>query len=381
MASLIQNRTDIHGSGFQFKFISGHSIQLKGPHKLTQPLLKPIKKSLRDSIHKKLQIAMTIDWKSWTRRRILMKAEWKRSDRNISNEYQEILDGALPKRRDGLKVTGRFDWTTKKSKGIQINLFDLYQFSRLEEKTDLVAVSVNARGDILLEQKSALEKRRISGRNLELYRIITRHNDKPGKDKVTWSFEKKDRFSRDSVKKLLTAILRVRSIAEYDLPGQYYFPADLNLIWMTDFSHTALQEVKQTSDEEVWRAIIQAFQLFEDRYGRLNEDWINSECWRERIKNDPIGAVLESKYPIPGRTKEERQIVVSQYRSVLGFLSLIEKWKNGLEIDIRDFVSNSFELPVFAFFHILSAPETRKSAVLIVGDFQRGWGDQQLIGV
>ena len=104
---------------------------------------------------------------------------------------------------------------------------------------------------------------------------------------------------------------------------------------------------------------------------RLNEDWINSECLRERIKNDPIGAVLESKYPIPGRTKEERQIVVSQYRSVLGFLSLIEKWKNGLEIDIRDFVSNSFELPVFAFFHILSAPETRKSAVLIVGDFQR----------
>jgi hypothetical protein len=313
-----------------------------------------------------------------------LKTEWRLFDSQAINEYRNLLKGDLPVPRKGLKIQGRFERLRHKSIGIRINLFDWYQFSRSKATQDLFSVSINAVGDIVFEQRLMLEKSKISGNEIDLFRILyeTQSGSNKLSDSHIWSYQRKRIFSQKELRKFLLVLLRIQAIAEYDLPAAKVFPSELNVIWLTEFSGDAMEEIKSTTRGEKRNALIRAYELLGDRdLGKENylRDWMINKELRELVKNDPVGAHLKSKYPIPGRTESQRRFVVFQYRTVLSFLEIMDNWKKNGKTDIRDCIKNGLDIPVFACFHLLSSGLNRQSAVAVTGAFNRMWGDKNLL--
>jgi hypothetical protein len=290
-------------------------------------MLRPIKDSLKDSINRKLQIGIAAERKKWKRRRILFRSEWKHTDIHFESDYRKLLNGELPEPREGLKISSRFELLSRKTRGITINLFDWYQIRRSKETSDQLSVSVNPAGDILLERNQTFVQTRIDGNDIQLFKILSTYkSDRQQEDVTTWSFQKRDVFTRSRIRTILLSLLQLKTIREFDLPPSNIFPAQLELIWLTEFSGAAIEEVRKAAPDARWTALVKSFELFVDGYDLKNSfkrDWILSKKLRNLIDDNPIGAHLETIYPIHGRNEAERRIVVSQYRSVISFLRMM----------------------------------------------------------
>jgi len=377
--SLIRGATQRFGGDLRFGLSAGHSIRLKGPHRQLDPLLAPVKTALKKSVNRKLQLGLALEWERWKRKRILLRAEWKVPGARFTTDYQTLLEGRLPKPHAGLKATWRLEHVLRHVSSIRLNFFDWYRLERTTRKEESLAVSVDAAGDILIEKRQFLERTKISGSDTEIIRLLAECNWK-SQDvaRFVLSFEQSGEFTRSKLGNLLRSILRVRSIDQFDLPPDRAFPARLVLIWISEFSYAGIEQVRQADAERRWQALVRSFELFQsDRYrsGGFHRDWIESEVLRRTADEDPVGVLLESRYPVPGRSAAERRIVAAQYRAVRRFLSMMDDWQQEREINFGEVVSGGLNVPVFAYFHLLSTRQHRRSLVAVSGDFHRAWGE------
>lgn len=71
--------------------------------------------------------------------------------------------------------------------------------------------------------------------------------------------------------------------------------------------------------------------------------------------------------------------MVAAYRRVKRFFDILEYWKVGEHVRIMRAFSLGLDLPVFVFFHLLCPKELRDSGVLMTGDLERVWGNEELL--
>ncbi len=169
---------------------------------------------------------------------------------------------------------------------------------------------------------------------------------------------------------------------EFRLPSPSEFPLKAQVLLVTRFSRQGLARVRRASRKRRWEALVQALELAEpDRYGReiFRRDWIDVREVRERIDEDPAQAHLVTHYPVGGRSRFERIQVVAAYRRAKRFLSLLEHWRKGEYAQLFQAFQLGMDVPVYVFFHLLCTPELRRSAVLVTGDLEEVWGDEELL--
>ena len=54
---------------------------------------------------------------------------------------------------------------------------------------------------------------------------------------------------------------------------------------------------------------------------------------------------------------------------------MMDDWQQEREINFGEVVSGGLNVPVFAYFHLLSTRQHRRSLVAVSGDFHRAWGE------
>jgi hypothetical protein len=197
-----------------------------------------------------------------------------------------------------------------------------------------------------------------------------------------WTFQKKRKFERAELVRLLKRALCLRSISSFDLPAADQFPIFLDICWCTELTQAGVEAIRRSSRQDKWEALVDALEIAEPRYydgSGFMRDWIVSSEVRDMINLNPVQSHLKSIYPLAGRTDFQRRQVVASYQKVKKLLRLIELWERGEEKKLMDSMNLGWELPLFFWFHLLCPEELRKSAVILTGDLHRVWGDTEMI--
>ena len=352
---------------------------------ISQPLIQEFNRACEEALTRRLQIAFSLDHKSWKEENVLFTGTWKNpSSDELASSYCRLLRGEIPE-ADGkkLKVSGRLERLRGRQFSIRLHLLDWLKLGSVRTRETKTVATLGPAGEIVVEETDRFDKTDYRWDEVQLTRMLYNQMAE-GSGAVVWTWGVEARFSRDEIRKRLRVPLHLRIIPEYELPAWTAFPLAARLMIATEFSAEALHQVREASAGRRWKALIEALELSEpQRYGRSTfwRDWIESEELRALVDRDPVGSDLLTRYPVAGRSDPERTMVVMTYRRIRKFLELMELWKRGDREPLFRAVGLDMGVPVIVYFHLLSEPALRRSAALLTGGLERAWGEKELLDI
>ncbi|MGH9340762.1 MAG: hypothetical protein ACRD1R_14500 [Acidobacteriota bacterium] len=358
---------------------------------LTRPALDWINEKVKEALVQRMDMTLSLERSNWSRNQALFQASWhKPSLDHFAETYQTLLRGQIPKPGLGVGITGKLADIRGRRVSIDFNVFNWIRVGRSKEQRVEHTVSLGPGGEIIVETGEVLEKTSYYWDEIQfvhlLYRLVEENNEESGVS-FTWSFGREGRFSKKELTALLRMALRSSIIHTFTIVHARYFPLQVKLLLVTEFSGKGLEAIRKSDPGARWKALVRALEIAEpDRYwkgsnkkGTFWRDWIDYVKVRQLVDKDPVQSTLQSKYPIPGRSEFERIQVVTAYRKAKRFLELMGRWS----VDDPEEVFKSFNLgmdmPIFVFFHLLCPSKLRRSGALMRGEMEDAWGDQGLL--
>ena len=361
------------------------TVKLKPGWSATAPLFEPLNDRLAEAVGRRAEIALVLESERWRRRHALLKAIWKKPTEHLFfDDYRKLVSGKLPAPRPGLELSGRIETMRGKRLTVALNILSWIRLGRSSEKRKYYRVDLGPSGELTVEEGNFVEKTRYRWDQLQLVSLLCtqRTTDAETARKFLWTFQKKKKFERIELVRMLKKALHLRSISSFDLPAARRFPLQLDLCWCSEFSEAGIETIQKSPQQNKWEALVTALEVAEPenyKEGRFMRDWIVSSKVRETIDVNPIQSHLESIYPLAGRSSFERRQVVGTYLRVKKFLQLVEVWERGEEKRLIDSLDLGWELPIFFWFHLLCPTGLRKSVVILRGDLERVWGEPAVI--
>ncbi len=352
---------------------------------LAAPLQRQVNRRVRDALGRKLEIAVAAEISRSRGQEAVMQASWAAPDRTgFPAEYSRLLRGRLLEPRQGLRVSGSLSRLRTRRVQIGFHFLDWLRLSRSRTRQSSTKVSISPQGDLLFEETESVERTRQNWGAVQFVRLLvqTLSSGASSERFFTWSWGKQGRFTHAELKRYLRIGLKLRILGSYELPPFEAFPLRLNLVYTTRFEMEGLNAVRRSSPADRWEALIESLELADPqgyRHGSYRRDWIESSKVRESIERNPAQAHLQSQYPVPGRSAFERRQVVHQYRQSRRFLDWLEQWARG-KSEVLKAVRPGLGIPVFVFFHRLTPPARRRSALVLTGGLERVWGDPGSVG-
>jgi len=350
---------------------------------VSQPLVSQLNRAFEEALTRRLQVALSVDRKSWKDDGTLFTGTWKRpSFEDLASSYCRLLRGDIPE-ADGkkLRVSGRLERVRGRQFTVSFHLLDWLKLGSMRTRESKTVASLGPAGEVVVEQTDQSGRTDYRWDQVQLTSMLYSQGT-GGPSSVVWTWGAEGKFSREEMRRWLIIPLRLGILSEFDLPARAAFPLTARLITVTQFSEEGIRQVREASFEQRWQALVKALRICEpERYGRPTfwRDWIESEELRALVDREPIGSELLTRYPVPGRSDPERTMVVMTYRRVKKFVHLMELWKRGDREHLLRAVELDMQIPVIAYFHLLCEPALRRSAAVLTGGIERAWGDRELL--
>ncbi len=381
--SLLEERGIQYQTGFEAKVTFKDRVGVKVSKRLVRPLLEPLDRRLEQALARRIEIALVLDYERWKHVKSLLQAEWKRPTRqHFLADYELLLEGGHVRPREGIKVRSRLEKIEGRRFNVMLNFFDRLHLGQTTEQRKGFVVEVDPRGNVLIEESVTREKRGHKWSEIQLLKLIWHVIEgEIQEEDLLWVHGRDGEMSRSRLVEFLKAALKTSSIPRFTLPAAQQFPRSIRATWATAFTLRGLETVIQADEPERWDALVRSFSFSEpERYGKKTfwRDWIDYREVRKCFDVDPVQGHLASRYPLAGRTREERLMVSSAYRSAKSFLRVAAAWKAGNRAQLLELVGNRFNVPAFLYLHLLCPPEHRKSAVVLTGDLEAVWGREEL---
>jgi len=381
--SLVEERGVQYQTGFEAKVTLKDRIGVKASKRLARPLLEPLDQRLEQALARRIEVALVLDYERWKHVKSLLQAEWKKPGRkNFLAEYQLLLEGGHVRPRKGIKVRSRLEKIEGRRFKVMLNFFDRLHLGRTTEQSKGYVVEIDPQGNLLIEESVTREDGGHKWSEIQLMKLIWHVIEgKIHEEDLTWVCGLEGEVNRSQLAEFLRLALKTRSIPRFVLPTARQFPRRIRATWATAFTLAGLERVIRADDSERWDALGQAFLVSEpERYGKKTfwRDWLDYREVRECFDVDPVHGHLASRYPLVGRTREERLMVSSAYRSAKTFLRVTAAWEAGNKAQLLELVGNRFNVPAFLYVHLLCPPQHRKSAVVLTGDLEAVWGSKDL---
>lgn len=351
-----------------------HSPIFSAENKMLDPLLEPAEKAIKNSLARKLRIALTGESSKWHRKKRIITAAWKHPlPEAVPREYSALLSGEIPALREGFSAEGRFDNVNGRKFSIKINILNrLAGFEKESSRFD--SVIVDPGGNLLFEKGISKTDIRYKWDEAEFVRLVFNRRDSSEDTAFNWQWEIQRRFSRKELSRLLRTIMHGRVIPGFTIPGSLMFPLNLQISTFTEFSGKGIEKIRSASPSRQWETFIRALELVHPERYRKNSfwrDWIDCPEVRHEIIRNPVHCHLDSCYPVRGRTEMQRQQVSADYRRALRFLELMDLWQEGA--DPVKLLEKSLDFPLFLYFHLLCPPDAKFSSLTISGDWETNW--------
>ena len=352
-----------------------HAPILSAENKLFDPLLAPAEKAIKDSLARKLRLALTAESSRWHRKKRVFAASWKVPlSADVPREYSALLSGEIPAMRDGFSAEGRFDNVNGRKFSIKINILNrITGFEKENNRFD--SVIVDPGGNLLFEKGISKTDIRYKWDETEFIRLAFSRRDSLNKETAfSWQWQTQGRFSRKELSRILKTILQARVIPAFTIPGNLKFTLDLQISTFTEFSDKGIEIIRAASPSQQWETFIRALEIFHPRRYRKDSfwrDWIDCPEVRHEITRNPVHCHLDSCYPVRGRTEMQRRQVTGDYRRALRFMELMHLWHDDAEP--VTLLEKSLDFPLFLYFQLLCPPAAKYSTLTITGDWETEW--------
>ncbi len=381
--SLREERGLQYKTGFKARVTFKDRVAVRASKRLVRPLLEPLNQRLEQALAKRIEIALALDYQRWKRLKWLIQAEWKSpAKQDFLADYKRLLGGGLVRPRKGIRIRSRLEKIEGRRFNVMLNFFDRLHLGRTTEQRKGYVVEVDPLGNVLIEESVTREERGHRWSEIQFLKLIWHVIEgEIQEEDLLWGCGREGEMSRSQLAEFLKTALKTGSIPRFTLPAAQEFPRRIRATWVTAFTLRGLDRVIRADDSQRWDALVRSFSLSEpERYGKKTfwRDWIDYPRVRECFDVDPVQGHLSSRYPVAGRTREERLMVSSAYRSARSFLQVAAAWKAGNKAQLLDLVGNRFNVPAFLYLHLLCPPEHRKSAVVLTGDLEAVWGSEDL---
>jgi hypothetical protein len=381
--SLLEERGRQYQAAFEAKVTVKDRVAIKTPKRLLRPLLEPLDERLEQALAKRIEIALTLDYQRWKRVKSLLQAEWKGpAERDFLEDYQVLLRGGIVRPREGISVRSRLERIEGRRFNVMLNFFDRLHVGRTTEEVSGYVVEVDPLGNVLIEESATREARGHRWSEIQFLKLIWHVLEgEIQEDDLLWVRGREGDMDRSQLAGLLKAALQTRSVPRFSIPAADEFPRQIKVTWATAFTRKGLDRVIQATNAERWDALVGSFSLSEpERYGKKTfwRDWIDYPEVQKCLDVDPVHGHLSSRYPVPGRSREERLQVKTAYRSVKSFLRVAAAWQAGDRAQLLDLVGSRFNVPAFLYFHLLCPSESRQSVVVLTGDLEGVWGSREM---
>ncbi|HUV14518.1 MAG TPA: hypothetical protein VMY18_12805 [Acidobacteriota bacterium] len=381
--SLLEERGVLCQTSFEAKVTFKDRVAVKASKRLVRPLLEPLDRRLEQALAKRIEMALVLDYERWKHVKSLLQAEWKSPARqNFLADYQLLLEGGHVRPRKGIKVRSRLEKIEGRRFNVMLNFLDRLHLGQATEQRKGHVVEIDPLGNVLIEESVTREKRGHKWSEIQLLKLIWHVIEgEIQEEDLLWVRGREGEMNRNQLAEFLRLALRTRSIPQFVLPAAKQFPRRIRATWATAFTLAGLEKVIRADASRRWEALVQAFLFSEpERYGKKTfwRDWIDYREVRRCFDADPVQGHLASRYPLAGRTREERMMVSSAYRSAKSFLRIAEAWEAGNKAQLLELVGNRFNVPAFLYLHLLCPPKHRESAVVLTGDFEAVWGSEEL---
>ncbi len=356
--------------------------RVKSPHALLDPAFKPLRDKVKDGLVRRAEILLAAEVARWRRRKEWVKASWKLPlPPGFTGSCSRLLEGRISEVGSGVKVTSALETLRGRRARLSLNFLNWLSLGieRITEESE--RFELDPMGNLLMERNLNVEKRRWRGENLRFLRLLaTAGPDSP----VRWVFGTEGALEREQSLRVLKAAQSFGVQSPGRQPAEAEAANGSRIVWGTEFSSAAIDRIRNSSERARWDALVLALELSEpDRYGSDSywRDWIESRELREIVDREPLQAHLRNHYPLPGRSEIQRRQAVSEYRRFRSFLRFLDRWAGSgkTELPAGDDLEQLLEVPIFYFFHALCPPETRTSFLLMTGEREQFWGDEQLL--
>jgi hypothetical protein len=381
--SLLEERGQQFQTGFEAKVTVKDRVTVKTSRRLLRPLLEPLDERLEEALAKRVEIALSLEYQRWKRVKALLQAEWRSpAEQDFLEDYQVLLAGGLVRPREGISVRSRLERIEGRRLNVMLNFFAPVHLGRTVKEEKGSIVEVDPLGNVLIEESATREKQGHKWSEIQFLKLIWHVIEgEIQEDDLLWVRGREGVMDRGQVVGFLKAALKTGSLSRFSLPVADEFPRHVRVTWATAFTREGLNRVIQATDSERWNALAGSFSLSEpERYGKKTfwRDWIDYPEVRKCLDVDPVHGHLSSRYPVSGRSREERLQVSTTYRSVKSFLRIAGAWQAGDRSQLLDLVGERFNVPAFLYFHLLCPSEFRQSAVVLAGDLEAVWGSEDL---
>lgn len=355
---------------------------------IQQPLRLQVNRALKKSVARKLKVGLSAEISRTRSRSAVLKAKWRNPDSGLlRREWARILRGKFPEPRKGLLISGVLQNIKSRQVEVRFNLLDWLRIGRTRTDSQSESISVTPDGQMIFEKGRSIEKIGSRFEEIQFLSLLLREqvDEDESQSSFIWKYARHSNFSRAALREQLELARHSGLISEFETPeNPSLFPAQLRLLFVSEFSAAAVASVRQAESADVWEALVRALEIGDrPRYGRREarfwRDWIDSRRLRELVDENPAQAHLESLYPVAGRTEAERRLAVAGYRKAKRFLRLLAWWREGNSEAILEGFELGMEVPIFVYFHLLSPSTVRRSAVLVRGSFERVWGDPRIL--
>jgi hypothetical protein len=375
-----QDQTSRRTASFSINARVSERVRLGSAERLLDPAFEPAEKAISKALARKIGLALSLSSSGFRRDRHLVQAKWKKNEAFLET-YRDILRGQLPQPSADLMASTVFESVRQRQFRVGLNFMNWLKFGSSSKEKESRKVTLTPTGEVLVEIGSLIERSRYYLDEIQLLRTILTTTSQGTPERMRWEFGVGNRFSRSELRPVLQNALRLGCINRFSLPEEKMFPLNAELLWVTQFSDTGLEHVRQSNQSENWRALIRSLEMAEpEHYLKATywRDWIECAEVRELIDREPVNAHRRHKYPLSDRSDFQRRQVVTAYRKAVSFLRLMELWQKGQEGAMRS-IRLGMEVPVFLYFHILCDKSDRKSVVVLKGEWEKVWGESSLI--
>ena len=352
---------------------------------LSQPLRKKMNRGLNRALTRNLEIALALEKRRWKRQAALLEASWSEDPGAVFlRDYSRLLRGVLPPPHSGAKFSGSFERIRGRRVTLHLSLLNWAGLERSREHEERQTFRISPTGDLVLENAREFRKTRHDWDEAQFLRLLDQETIEKGRRRrnFLWSYGREEEFSYAELQQFLKMALKMGVLNAFDLPARAHFPLTAQLVVVTRFSPGGLARVREASGRRKWEALVGSLEIVDpERYAEQTfwRDWIDSPELRSRIDRDPVQAYLATQYPVAGRSTFQRQQVVAVYRRAKRFFRILEHWKAAEHGEITKAFSGGLDLPIFVFFHLLCPTELRDSGVLMTGDIEQVWGNEELL--